>query len=316
MNEDQVWQLYHADDAKESSQRACRERMHWIMARARGRVLDIGCSQGLLPILLARRGVEVVGVDVEEPSLAFARARLAEEPAEVQNRVTLLCTDAITWSPPERFDTVVLGEILEHVVHPDQLLAAAARLLADGGRLILTVPLGWLDHHDHKHAFLPTDLVPLVATHFGIDELEIADDRIRIAATAGRTARAEAIDPARILPAVEKALLALQHRWVDQVKKDGQRKRRLAAQVDSLKKEVARLTERNAGLVAKKTAADERADERAERIAKLEQKIDTLLAERKALRGSAAYKVASLFAAAGRRLRGRRRRPSAEKTLP
>jgi len=307
MNEDQVWALYHADDARESSQRACRERIHWMMARARGRVLDIGCSQGLLPILLARSGVDVVGVDVEEPSLAFARARLAEEPAEVQRRVALLCADAITWSPPERFDTVVLGEILEHVVAPDQLLAAAARLLADGGRLILTVPLGWLDHHDHKHAFLPTDLIPLVATRFGIDELEIADERIRIVATAGGAPHADAIDPARILPAVEQALLALQHRWVDQVKKDGRRKRRLAAQVASLEKEVAKLAEKNARLAAQKSAADERAEKLAARIAKLEQKVDTLVDERKALRASASYKVASFFAAAGRRLRRRPR---------
>lgn len=316
MNEDQIWTLYHADDAKESSQQACRERIHWMMARARGRVLDIGCSQGLLPILLARRGVDVVGVDVEEPSLAFARARLAEEPEEVRKRVALLCADAITWSPPERFDTVVLGEVLEHVPAPDLLLDAAARLLTDGGRLILTVPLGWLDHHDHKHAFLPTDLIPLIAARFGIEELEIADERIRLVAQAGATSRAEAIDPARILPRIEQALLALQYRWVDQVKKDGRRKRKLAAQVEFREAELKKLTERNAALAAQRAAAAERADKLAARVAKLEQKVDKLVDERTTLRASASYRVASFFAAAGKRLRGRRRRASPEKTLP
>ena len=63
-HEDRIWEMYHSDIYQPDTRRACRARIHWLAERAEGRVLDVGCSQGLLPILLAREGYEVVSVPV------------------------------------------------------------------------------------------------------------------------------------------------------------------------------------------------------------------------------------------------------------
>ena len=42
-----------------------RRRIDWMASKARGpSVLDVGCSEGILEVLLARRGLDVTGVDV------------------------------------------------------------------------------------------------------------------------------------------------------------------------------------------------------------------------------------------------------------
>ena len=43
-------------------------------------VLDIGCSQGILEILVGRRGIRAVGVDISPEAVNYAEAMLAEEP--------------------------------------------------------------------------------------------------------------------------------------------------------------------------------------------------------------------------------------------
>ena len=69
-------------------------RIHWMCGQVRGRrVLDIGCSQGILGILLAREGHEVTGIDLDAKVIAEARAYLASEPPEVRDRVRLIHGD-------------------------------------------------------------------------------------------------------------------------------------------------------------------------------------------------------------------------------
>ena len=39
-------------------------RIHWICRQIQGKsVLDVGCSQGIVPILLAREGLKAIGID-------------------------------------------------------------------------------------------------------------------------------------------------------------------------------------------------------------------------------------------------------------
>ena len=56
-----------------------RRRIDWIAAEARGpRVLDVGCSEGILGVLLAGRAINVTGVDIDADALDFAREHLAK----------------------------------------------------------------------------------------------------------------------------------------------------------------------------------------------------------------------------------------------
>ena len=44
------------------------------------------------------------------------------------------------------FDTVLCNQVLEHVFNPDEFVAELRRVLAPGGRLLLTAPFVWDEH--------------------------------------------------------------------------------------------------------------------------------------------------------------------------
>ncbi len=313
MNEDRIWEMFYEDTYQASTQRACRDRIHWLAQRARGRVVDVGCSQGVLPILLGREGHEVVGVDIEAPVIEFARAKLAEEPESVRGRVTFVQADVLRWQPTGRFDTLIMGEVLEHVHEPRELLAATRQLLADDGRLLLTVPLGWLEHHDHKQAFLPPELIELLEEFYGVDELEIADDKIRVVALANRTSRPEAVDAKRLLAAVGQALLAGQYHAVAVARSHAESVEEVQAKLDQLVMRNRSLVEGAAKLwddkrrlkddkkkilgESNKLAA--RAEQLAARVAQLKERNAALVAAGEQLRNSGRYKLGRLLVRAG-----------------
>jgi len=110
-------------------------------------VLDGGCGTGRVAIELARRGVRVVGVDVDPAMIAAARAK-APELDWRQADLSLLSLD-------ERFDVVVLAGNVVGFVAPDRRAAAVqacARALLPGGRLIagFSLLLGWPSTRDYE----------------------------------------------------------------------------------------------------------------------------------------------------------------------
>ncbi len=96
-------------------------------------VLDAGCGTGRVAIELARRGHDVVGVDVDPVMLDAARAK-APELTWVEADLTDPALDL-----GRMFDVVVLaGNVLIFVPAgtEGQVIANAARHLAPGGRLV------------------------------------------------------------------------------------------------------------------------------------------------------------------------------------
>ena len=100
-------------------------------------VLDAGCGTGRVGIELARRGVRVVGADLDSSMIAAARRR-APDLEWIECSLTSL-------DLPDRFDVVVLAGNVPLFTPPgtqSALVAGCARHLRPGGRLISGFSLG------------------------------------------------------------------------------------------------------------------------------------------------------------------------------
>jgi SAM-dependent methyltransferase len=102
-----------------------------------GRVLDLGCADGLLTVALARRHREVVAVDASPIRLD----RTAKACAGLGN-VHLVEATFEALAPTGRFDGIVMSCILEHLPDTPGLLARVRGWLAPGGRAVAIVPNG------------------------------------------------------------------------------------------------------------------------------------------------------------------------------
>lgn len=105
------------------------------------RILDVGCGAGLLCEPLARRGAQITGIDAAARNVAAARSHAASQGIAIDYRVG---DPAAALRPDERFDVVLLLEVVEHVADVEAFVAAAGRHIASGGLLIVsTIDRTW-----------------------------------------------------------------------------------------------------------------------------------------------------------------------------
>ena len=110
-------------------------RLDWIDGIAplnRQRVLDVGCGGGILADAMARKGAEVLGIDLAEKSLKVAQLH-ALEAGTSQITYRLVAAEALAAEMPDHFDVVTCMEMLEHVPDPASAVQACARLATPGG---------------------------------------------------------------------------------------------------------------------------------------------------------------------------------------
>lgn len=155
-----------------------RERFSWQASMVKGEnILDIGCSQGILGILLAREGKKVVGVDISEDAILFANSIKNQEHKDVRKNIKFLVGDYSFLKLEEKFDTIILGEVLEHLYYPEKILKKIKSNLKDGGRIIITVPFGINDYYDHRKTYYLYDILRLLREEFLIKDIKYSEIR-------------------------------------------------------------------------------------------------------------------------------------------
>lgn len=110
-------------------------RLAWIDAiapLAGKQVLDVGCGGGILADAMARKGAQVLGIDLATKSLKVAQLHALEaQTPQVSYRE--VSAEALAQEQPASFDTVTCMEMLEHVPNPDAIVRACAELVRPGG---------------------------------------------------------------------------------------------------------------------------------------------------------------------------------------
>jgi SAM-dependent methyltransferase len=100
--------------------------VEWYRRKAResgGPVLELGAGTGRITLPLAQDGTVVHALDADARMLGALRAKIASEPAEVRDRVTLVEADMRTFELPQRFALVIapFRAFLHNVTEEDQL---------------------------------------------------------------------------------------------------------------------------------------------------------------------------------------------------
>lgn len=125
-------------------------RLDWINSQcplAGKHVLDVGCGGGILTDSMARKGADVLGIDLASKALRVAQLHALE--AQTPNvRYREVSVEALASEQPGSFDVVTCMEMLEHVPDPASVVRACAELVK---------PEGWVFFstiHRNAKAFL------------------------------------------------------------------------------------------------------------------------------------------------------------------
>jgi 2-polyprenyl-3-methyl-5-hydroxy-6-metoxy-1,4-benzoquinol methylase len=184
------------------------ERVETLVELTRGpRVLHVGCCNNRLPVdalertfwvhdALIAAGHSVVGADINEERLAWMESQ----------GYAVVHLDAQAMEEYDgRFDSIVAGELIEHLENPGLFLQGSRKLLKPGGRLVLSTPnvfsIMWAlmyakkgthaFHPEHTCWFCPQTLAQLMGrAGFRIEELRYVDSLLPQASYVGRSYRA------------------------------------------------------------------------------------------------------------------------------
>jgi SAM-dependent methyltransferase len=139
------------------------------------KILDVGCGTGAMTFALAQRGdhAAIVGIDVSEPYVAFARARNADP------RITFEIADASSIPLPSgHFDRAVSQLVLQFLPDPLPAVTEMRRVVRPGGLVAACV---WDSFGGQPHIRMLWD----TASALGLDK---ARNLFRPLSTAGELA--------------------------------------------------------------------------------------------------------------------------------
>ncbi len=168
-------------------------RLDWIdqLAPLKGKqVLDIGCGGGILADSMARRGANVLGIDLAGKALKVAQLHALEvQTPNIAYRD--ISAEDLAQEQPAKFDIITCMEMLEHVPEPASVVKACAALVKPGGWVFFSTinrnPKAWLfavvgaeyvlnmlprGTHDYAKFIRPSELARY-AREAGLQEIEM-----------------------------------------------------------------------------------------------------------------------------------------------
>lgn len=115
-------------------------RLDWIneIAPLSGRrVLDVGCGGGILADAMARKGADVLGIDLASKALRVAELHAIE--AQTPNILYReISAEDLAAEAAGTFDVVTCMEMLEHVPNPSSIVKACSTLVKPGGHVFFS----------------------------------------------------------------------------------------------------------------------------------------------------------------------------------
>jgi len=93
-------------------------------------VFDVGCGSGRLSKILLERGFTVVAIDTDPKAVEIAKKK----------GISAFVSDLNDWSGEDKFDCIILGDVLEHIQDDRAALRKIRGMLMPNGCVVVNVP--------------------------------------------------------------------------------------------------------------------------------------------------------------------------------
>lgn len=122
-----------------------------------GCALDVASGEGAFAAWLQHQGCEVTMLDILPIPKAIPGIKFVQ-------------MDLLNMTYDQEFDTILLMEIIEHLLNPADAVALCYRALRPGGVLLITTPWidKWDDEPDHVWRFDKGGVIELLESYRGI----------------------------------------------------------------------------------------------------------------------------------------------------
>lgn len=100
------------------------------------KILDLAAAQGNFSLTLSELGYDVTWNDLREELVDYVKLKYES------GTIKFLPGNIFELEHKKKFDVVLLGEVIEHVAHPDEFLKTVAKLVKASGHIIMTTPNG------------------------------------------------------------------------------------------------------------------------------------------------------------------------------
>lgn len=122
-------------------------RAEWVLSVIDGgSLLEIGCGNGGMTRLLSPKVERITAFDVSRPSLDELEKLRLSNVITRQGLIENFHTD-------EKFDWVLMSEVIEHLRKPKETVDKAFEFVVPGGALVITTPNGHWESDEHLHEF-------------------------------------------------------------------------------------------------------------------------------------------------------------------
>jgi glycosyltransferase involved in cell wall biosynthesis len=106
--------------------------LKWIEQERPGEVLEIGTATGYLTSEMMNRGCIVTGIEQDQEMAKIARQYCRE--------MIVGDIETMDLANLSQYDAVVLGDVLEHLSNPGEILQSVKALLKPGGKVLMSLP--------------------------------------------------------------------------------------------------------------------------------------------------------------------------------
>ncbi len=139
-------------------------------------VLDVGCGHGTTCIYVASHGAcQVVGIDIQEHLIEFAKTKLHTEYCELTNKVDFKVVTEPKQLGGQKFDIILSKDSFEHIENPKKYLQELEEYVADDGIIVIGFGPLWKSPYGGHIGFM----TPFPWAHLLFPESVIMNERKR-----------------------------------------------------------------------------------------------------------------------------------------